>query len=43
MLEGEAHGLQVGEEADQTFLLGDTVLDDLVADQESLHAWLHDV
>jgi hypothetical protein len=43
VLEGEAHGLQVGEEADEAFLLGDAVLDDLVADQEGLHTRLYDV
>jgi hypothetical protein len=43
MLEGKAHGLQMGEETDEAFLLGDAVLDDLIADQEGLHARLHDV
>jgi hypothetical protein len=43
VLEGKTHGLQVREEADETFLLCDAVLDDLVADQEGLHAGFHDV
>jgi hypothetical protein len=43
VLEGETYGLQVGEEADEAFLLGDAVLDDLVADQEGLHTRFHDI
>jgi hypothetical protein len=43
MLEGKAHGLQVREEADEAFFSGDAVLNDLIADQESLHARFHDV
>jgi hypothetical protein len=43
VLEGKAHGLQMGEEADEAFFLCDAVLNDLVADQEGLYAWFHDV
>jgi hypothetical protein len=30
-------------ETDEAFLLGDTILNDLITDQEGLHAWFHDV
>jgi hypothetical protein len=33
----------MGEKADEAFLLGDAVLNDLVADQEGLHTWLYDI
>ena len=31
------------EEANEAFLLGDTIFDDLITDQEGLHAWFHNV
>ena len=40
VLEGKAQGLQVGEQADQAFLLGHAVLDDLVADQGTPARWV---
>src|SRR5262245_16351249 len=43
MLEGKADGLQVGEEPNEALLLGDTVFNHLVADQEGLNAWLNDI
>ncbi len=43
MLEGETDGLQVCEQADQAFLLGHAVFDDLVADQECLNAGFGDI
>jgi hypothetical protein len=43
MLEGKGDGLQVREEADQTFFLGQAVLNHLIADEKSLDTGFGDV
>lgn len=43
VLKWECHRMEVGEEADQRFFLGQTIFDDAVADQEGLHAGSRDI
>jgi hypothetical protein len=43
MLEGKADCLKMREQSDEALLFSQAVFNDLVADQEGLNAWLHDI
>ena len=43
MLKRKVEGLEMSEQANKTFLLGDAVLDHLIADKERLNTGFHDL